>query len=100
MTTPHTKAPEGAGYPDDVMRDAAQICRDTDYSPTNFDGTPSTVCKAIARAIMAERRRCWNIAADCELELVEYPSEQAAEHYRGGSLDTSLSIAAAIRGER
>lgn len=43
--------------PEDVMQAAAQTCRDTDYSPTNFDGTPSTVCKAIARGMLGERER-------------------------------------------
>lgn len=48
-------------FPEDVMQIAAQACRDADYSPTNFDGTPSIVCKAVARAVLAERQK-WSAA--------------------------------------
>ena len=48
-------------FPEDVMQVAAQACRDADCSPTNFDGTPSIVCKAVARAVLAERQK-WSAA--------------------------------------
>ena len=82
-------------YTADIMNAAAQACRDADYSPSNFDGSPSAVCRAIANAIATERERCAALADGMYGEGKSRPYDDGCTEI--GWDDATQAISDAIR---
>lgn len=72
---------------------AKEICTGVGADPYS----QKIICEKIARAIMEERRECAELVASVEVNLIEYPYEDAGKYYQAGAIDACLSASQAIR---